>query len=406
MKLTKQELSWILYDCGNSAYSMAITSALLPVYFGMMSPGNDMKMGYYNSIASLIVALLSPILGSIADYKGKKKQFFVIFSMLGIVFTAALAFVPHDMWQLLMLFYILTVVGFSGGNIFYDSFLVDVSPDDRMDRVSAGGYAYGYIASIVPFGISLGFVYLMGMDNFMGYQIGFLITAVWWLLFTIPMYKNVEQVHYIEPEANAVGKSFRRIVKTIKNVSEHKTIVLFLISYFFYIDGVGTIIKMAVPFAKSVIDPSLFNTFVLLGILLIVQIVAFPCAVIFGKLSKRFSPKKMLMSAVFIYILITIFAYNIKTLTDVFILGAGIGLVQGGIQAISRSYYAKLVPKKNSNEFFGFYNVFGKFAAILGPFLMAFTTQVTNDARSGILSIIPLFIIGFVIFVFLPSGKS
>ncbi len=406
MKFSKQEISWILYDCGNSAYSMAITSALLPVYFGMMSSGNDMDLGYFNSIASLIVAFLSPILGAVADYRGKKKKFFVFFSMLGIIFTAMLAFVPYNMWQLLMVFYILTVVGFSAGNIFYDSFLVDVSDDKHMDRVSSAGFAYGYIASIIPFGISLAIVYMMGMTEPLGFQISFIITAVWWLAFTIPMYRFVKQVYYIEPEPHIVKKSFSRLFQTIRNISKHKTVALFLLSYFFYIDGVGTIIKMAVPYAKSLLEASEFNTVVLLGILLLVQIVAFPCAIIFGILSKRYSPKMMLMIGIVLYIFIAVYAYNISALQDLFILGGLIGLVQGGVQAISRSYYARLIPKQNSNEFFGFYNVFGKFAAILGPFLMAFTTDITGNARVSILSIIPLFVIGFVVFLFLPSGET
>lgn len=406
MKFSKQEISWILYDCGNSAYTMAITSALIPVYFSLLSSGRDMELGYFNSIASLIVALLSPILGTIADYRGKKKMFFNFFSLTGIFFTASLAFVPYNMWQLLMLFYILSALGFSGSNIFYDSFLVDVSSNENMDRVSSLGFAYGYIASIIPFGFSLGIVYFLGMTNPVGFQISFVITAIWWFVLTIPMYKNVHQSHYIEPEPHFVKKSFKRLGNTLKNISKHRTIVLFLLSYFLYIDGVDTIIKMAVPFAKSVLAPEYFNTVVLLGILLLVQIVAFPCAIIFGKLSKKYSPKIMIMIGILMYIFITTFAYNMTSLNDVFILGGLIGLVQGGIQAISRSYYARLIPKQNSNEFFGFYNVFGKFAAILGPFLMAFTSDITGSPRASILAIIPLFIIGFVIFIFLPSGKT
>jgi len=405
-KFTKQEISWILYDCGNSAYSMAITTALLPIYFGMFRTGNSMDLGYFNSLASILVAILSPILGTIADYKDKKRRFFLFFFLLGVFFTAALAIVPIGMWQLLIFFYILTAVGFSGANIFYDSFLVDTTSDERMDRVSTNGFAYGYIASIIPFGISLAIVFVIGMDEYLGFQLGFVITALWWGLFTIPMIRNVKQKHYIEPEPNPIKNSFIRLGKTFKNIRSHKPVFIFLIAYFLYIDGVDTIIKMAVPYAQSVLGADSFDMFVLLGILLIIQIIAFPFAIIYGRLAERFGTKRMIFVGILTYIVACIFAYGIDHINDIFILGAMIGSAQGGIQALSRSYYAKIIPKKNSNEFFGFYNVFGKFAAILGPFIMAFVTDVTGDPRNSILGIIPLFVLGFIVLLLLPKSTE
>lgn len=406
MKFTKQEVSWILYDCGNSAYSMAITTALLPIYFGMFNKGNAMDLGYFNSIASFIVAILSPILGTIADYKNTKKRFFTFFALLGIIFTGALAVVPYGMWQLLVLFYILTVVGFSGANIFYDSFLVDISSNDRMDKVSANGFAWGYIASVIPFAISLGIIFVLGQDKMIGYQLGFVITALWWGLFTLPMFKHIKQVHYIEREPRPVYNSFKRIVTTIKNMSQYKVILVFMIAYFFYIDGVGTIIKMCVPYAQVVLGEDKFNMFVMLGILLIVQLIAFPCAILYGHLAKKYSAKRMLIIGMITYLIATIYAFNMDSIRDVFILGAMIGSAQGGIQALSRSYFAKIIPKKQSNEFFGFYNICGKFAAILGPLLMSITTDVTGNGRYSILAVIPLFIIGLLIFIQLPNDDS
>ena len=403
---TKKEISWILYDCGNSAYSMAITTALLPIYFGMFRSGNSMDIGYFNSIASILVAIISPILGTIADYKDKKKRFFIFFFLLGIIFTGALAVVPYGMWQLLIIFYILTAVGFAGANIFYDAFLVDTTTDERMDKVSANGFAYGYIASVIPFGISLAVVYFIGMDEYLGYQLGFVITALWWGLFTIPMLKTVEQNYYIEPEPNPIKKSFKRLFKTFKNIKNHKTVFVFLIAYFFYIDGVGTIIKMAVPYSQSVIGGDSFDMFVLLGILLIVQIIAFPFALLYGSLAKRFTAKKMIIVAIFTYLMVCIYAYTINSINQVFVLGGLIGSAQGGIQALSRSYYAKIIPKVNSNEFFGFYNIFGKFAAILGPLVMALTTDITGSARNSILALMPMFLIGLVILIKLPDDTS
>ena len=409
MKLTKQEKSWILYDCGNSAYSIAITTALLPVVFGMFkTAGGSMTLGYFNSIASIVVAILSPILGTIADYKDKKKRFFIFFFLVGVIFTAALAFVPPSsgMWQMLIVFYILTVVGFAGANIFYDSFLVDITSDDRMDKVSTKGFAFGYISSVIPFGISLGVIMFMGMDKVLGYQLGFIITALWWGLLTIPMIKHVKQKHYIEPEPNPIKNSFKRLGHTLKNIKTHKVVVVFLIAYFLYIDGVDTIIKMVVPYAQAVLGGDSLDMFMLLGILLIIQIIAFPCAILYGILAKKYSARTMIIVGIATYIIACIAAFFISSVWHIFVIGALIGSAQGGIQALSRSYYAKIIPKNNSNEFFGFYNIFGKFAAIVGPFLMALTTTLTGNARYSILAIIPLFIAGFFVFITLPTDKN
>ncbi|OPL07629.1 MAG: MFS transporter [delta proteobacterium ML8_F1] len=409
MKLTREELSWVLYDCGNSAYSIAITTALLPTVFGMFDNiGSTMNLGYFNTIASIVVAVLSPILGTIADYKDKKKRFFIFFFALGVIFTASLALVPPSsgLWQLLILFYILTAIGFAGANIFYDSFLVDVTTDERMDRVSTRGFAFGYIASVIPFGISLALVFVLGMDQAIGYQIGFIVTALWWGLLTIPIIKNVKQKYYIEPEPRPVANSFKRLFVTFQNIRQHKTVFVFLIAYFLYIDGVDTIIKMVVPYATSVLGADALSTFALLGILLIIQIIAFPFAILYGNLAKKYSARAMIIFGIFTYIVSCIAAFYIANVAHIFILGAMIGSAQGGIQALSRSYYAKIIPKKNSNEFFGFYNVFGKFAAIIGPGVMALTTTLTGNPRLSILAIIPLFIAGLAVFLTLPTDKG
>ncbi|MBP1755395.1 MAG: transporter, partial [Firmicutes bacterium] len=397
-----------LYDCGNSAYSMAVTTALLPIIFGMFeNVKSSMDLGYFNSIASILIAIISPILGTIADYKDKKKRFFIFFAVLGVLATAALAFVSPSsgQWQLLVVFFVLSAIGFAGSNIFYDSFLVDISSDDRMDKVSTTGFAFGYISSVIPFGISLALIFFVGMDKAIGYQIGFIITALWWGLLTMPMIRDVKQRHYIEPEPRPIYNSFRRLADTFKNIRLHKNVFLFLLAYFFYIDGVDTIIKMVVPYATSVLGTDSLDTFTLLGILLIIQIIAFPCAIIYGNLAKRFTTRTMIIVGIFTYIISCIAAFFISSVWHIFILGAMIGSAQGGIQALSRSYYAKIVPKEKSNEFFGFYNIFGKFAAIIGPAVMSLTTTITGNAKLSILAIIPLFIIGFVVFITLPKEK-
>ena len=406
MKLTKTERSWILYDCGNSAYSIAITTALLPVYFAMFKGSGSMDLGYYNSIASIIIAILAPILGTIADYRHYKKRFFAFFFLVGVVFTAALAVVPNGQVATLVIFYIVTCIGFAGANIFYDAFLVDVSGNERMDRVSSSGFAYGYIASVIPFAISLGVILIVGMDNMLGYQLGFGITAVWWGLFTIPMLKNVKQIHYIEHEKNPVASSFMRLGKTFANIRKYKLVFSFLIAYFMYIDGVDTIIKMCVPYSTDVLGLDSGNVFLLLGILLVIQIIAFPFALMYGRLAKRYGTKRMIIVAIITYIGACIFASLMFDIWNVFILGVLIGSAQGGIQALSRSYYAKLIPKKNSNEFFGFYNIFGKFAAIIGPFLMALIATLTGIPRLSIFAILPLFIVGLILMIRLPEADK
>lgn len=409
MKLNKEEKSWILYDCGNSAYSMAVTTALLPIVFGMFdNVGSSMDLGYFNSLASIVIAVLSPILGTIADYKDKKKRFFMFFAFLGILSTLSLAFISpgSGQWQLLIVFYVLSAIGFAGANIFYDSFLVDVTKDDRMDKVSSQGFAYGYISSVVPFGISLVLIFFLGMDKAIGYQLGFIITALWWGLLTMPMIRDVQQRYYVEPEPRPILNSFKRLGTTFKQISSYRTVVIFLVAYFCYIDGVDTIIKMVVPYATSVLGADALDTFTLLGILLIIQIIAFPCAILYGNLAKKYSTRAMIIVGIITYIISCIAAYFISSVWHIFVLGALIGSAQGGIQALSRSYYARIIPKENSNEFFGFYNIFGKFAAIIGPFLMSLTATLTGDAKSSIFSIIPLFIIGLVVFLALPKEKN
>lgn len=408
MKLTKEEKAWIMYDCGNSAYSMAITTALFPIVFGMFKGTDSMDLGYFNSLASIIVAVLSPILGTLADYKDRKKRYFAFFALLGIIATFSFAFIPPEsgQWKLLIVLYILSIVGFSGANVFYDSFLVDITKNERMDKVSASGYAYGYISSVIPFAISLVVIFLLGMDEAIGYQIGFFITALWWGLFTFPLLKHVHQRYYVQPDTNPIIGSFKRLGHTFRNIKNYRVVMLFLIAYFLYIDGVDTIIKMVVPYATSVLGNESFNTFTLLGILLVIQIIAFPCALLYGSLAKKYSTELMITIGICTYIVSCIAAFFISSLWHIFILGAMIGSAQGGIQALSRSYYSKIIPKEQSNEFFGFYNIFGKFAAIIGPFIMSLTTTLTGEPRFSILAIIPLFVLGLIVFLLIPKQKS
>lgn len=410
LKLTKSEKSWAMYDWANSAYSMTITSTIMPLYFKMVfenvgsATTSTAYWGYANSIATLFLALLAPILGTIADYIGMKKRFFVTFVMIGLAATVFLAFVPESLWFGLLVVYILTAVGFSGANIFYDAFLVDITSEDRMDRVSTTGYALGYIGSTIPFILCMVIVIGAQME-FLPISIGFafrasfVITAIWWGLFTIPIAKNVRQIHGIPMEPQPVSRSFKRIGQTFKNIRGHKPLFTFLIAYFFYIDGVDTIIKMATSYGSDLgIDA--MN---LLIILLATQFVAFPFALLYGKLADKFGTRFMLFVGIGMYTVICIYAYFLNSVMDFWILAMLVGTSQGGIQALSRSYFGKLVPKANANEFFGFYNIFGKFAAIMGPFLVGFVTQVTGRTNNGVFSIILLFIIGGILLTRVPN---
>lgn len=402
----KLEWSWILYDCGNSAFSMAITTALFPVFYGLVSGGKGMDLGYFNSLASVLIAIMSPILGTYADFKDKKKRFFTFFFVLGVAMTIFMAVLPVSQWIWLGVIYIFAEIGFSGSCIFYDAFLVDASTHKRMNIVSTRGFAYGYIASIIPFGICLAVVQMAGMDKLIGYQIGFVVTAVWWGLLTLPMLRHVKQCYYTEATANPVRDTFQRLASTFKRIRHHKTVFLFLLAYFFYIDGVDTIIRMVVPYAQSVFGKDSFDTFMLLGILLLIQIVAFPCALLYGKLADKFGALRMIRVGIVTYMISVCYAWFMRSIIDIFFLGMLVGSAQGGIQALSRSYFAKIIPKHEANEFFGFYNIFGKFAAIMGPFLMSFVSSVTGNTRVSIFAIIPLFVIGFIVSIILPKDKD
>lgn len=413
-KYTKKEKSWMMYDWATSAYSLIITTAIFPIYFksvaenaGASSAESTALLGYTISISTFLLAMLSPILGTIADYKGFKKKFFFFFFLIGTVSTLGLAFVPSDNWVLLMILNIVTALGARGANIFYDAFLVDVTTEDRYDLVSSRGFAIGYIGSTIPFIISIAIVTLSSqgiipIDEFFASKISFAITAIWWFVFTIPMLKDVTQIHYVEREPKVIINSFKRLGKTFKDIRKYRGVFLFLIAYFFYIDGVDTIIGMSTAYGA---DVGLKTTDLIIA-LLAVQIVAAPFAILFGHLAKRFGPKIMLFVGIGVYTFICIYATVLDTILEFWILAMLVATSQGGIQALSRSYFAQLVPKEKSNEFFGFYNIFGRFAAVTGPFLMGITTQITGSSTIGILSLVVLFIAGFVVLIFVPKPEK
>lgn len=520
-RFTRTEKSWIMYDWANSVYATNIMAAIFPiVYAAIADDTGDKWYGIGVSVASLIVAILAPVLGTVGDYPGVKKKLFTAFLIIGVAFTATMAFVGT--WQLMLVGFVLSRIGFSGANLFYDSFLTDVTTSERMDKVSAWGYAMGYIGgSTIPFLISIGVLLATDYSD-LGQKFSILIVPVWWAIFSIPMLKNVKQVHFISrPEGSAVKAAFGNLVTTIKAILGNPGILLFLISYFFYIDGVDTVISVSTNYGSTL---GLGSTGMILA-LLVTQIVAVPFSILFSRLSGKVGSVRMIAAAIAIYICICCVGFfmgqivepaqadytdrlaaaaetyapkglsgedeaawtaafgdlrengrdklyakttderltafwgegdtgifgevygrltnrdnyygfasaearesaaaatqriyeevkgflgDAKALGDYtsasgtastlfWVLACLVGTVQGGIQALSRSYFGKLIPPERSNEFFGFFDVFGKFAAVVGPLLYALSYMITGRASVGILSLILLFAAGLLVLIF------
>lgn len=490
-KFTKPERSWIMYDWANSVYATIIMAAVFPIYFTSMVPDGDMWWGYATSIATFTIAILAPILGAMADYKGMKKKFLIFFLAVGVLFTATMA-IPGAPWQLLLVGYIFSYIGFSGSCLFYDSFLTDVTTHERMDRVSATGYAMGYIGgSTIPFIISIALIFLMPDNQTLAIQISIVITSLWWALFSIPILKNVQQTHSLgELPRNFIGETLRNVWHTFKSIFVRKGLFLFILAYFFYIDGVNTVIHMSTAYGTTL---GLSTTGMILA-LLVTQVVAAPFSVLFARIAKKIGSVRMLTVAVAIYFIICTvgfyMGYSLEpsqyaaedAYTQAFDTAAGtvdpdsdlaalrtdglavlnsaertenfqalldsdnyagvdqstrtalaqamapvldgitadgsydkallrsnilfwcmavlVGTCQGGIQALSRSYFGRLIPPERSNEYFGFFDIFGKFAAVIGPALYGIVKTFTGRSSFGILSLMILFLLGGAILLF------
>lgn len=404
--MTKQERSWILQDFGNSAYSIAITTALLPVFYKTyaatsLDPTDATAFwGYANSFATILIVILAPILGNLADYRGYKKKFFNFFVLLAIVSTASLSLIGEGQWMVALGIYVITVIGSTGASIFYDAFLTDVTTDEKMDMISSQGFGFGYLGGTIGFGISMALIMLapsIGMPTSLATKIAFIITALWWLVFSIPFFKNVHQNYWIEGKPEKAAKVFQKLKGTFREILRDRNLLLFFIAYFFYIDGVHTIISMATPIAID-LKLGLAET-ELLMILLVIQLVAFPFAILYGWLAKRVGARAMIMVGILTYVGIALFGLTLNTRTDFMILAFLVATAQGGIQALSRSFFGKLIPKTKSAEYFGVFNIFGKISSIFGPLLMGIVTQTTGNIRYGILSLGILFILGLVFFL-------
>lgn len=400
VKLTGTERSWILYDVGNSAFTLML-STIIPIYFNSIA-GEELSSvdylaywGYAASIATIACALLGPILGAVADRRGMKIRLFSCALAVGAVGCAALGFVNE--WLVFLIVLVITRLGYSLSLVFYDSMLVDVTDVGNMHRVSAAGYAWGYIGSCIPFVVCL--VLILGCDSFgltMGsaMTISLIIIAAWWVIATIPLLRRYRQTHFVEGRESTVN-AFRLLAGTIRNARAEKKAFAFLIAFFFFIDGVYTIIEMATAYGEAI---GLDSTMLLIA-LLVTQIVAFPCTIAFGRLAQGRSIVRLLMVCIAAYACITVYASTMENITQFFMLAVCVGIFQGGIQAMSRSYFSQIIPPQKAGEFFGLMDIFGKGASFMGTFMVSAISQLTGSMSAGILSLVVLFVIGLLLLI-------
>jgi UMF1 family MFS transporter len=406
--------SWALYDWANSAFATTVMAGFFPVLFkeywntGVSVTESTFRLGLVSSLASLLIVIMAPVLGAVADCLGRRKGMLLAFAFLGIVMTAGLYLVDTGEWWLAAVLYVMALVGFSGANIFYDALLPFVSDSADLDRTSALGFSLGYLGG----GLLLALNVLMTLypDSFgledatAAIRISFVMVAAWWLVFSLPLVLNVP-----EPDnppgtvpATVLKAGFSRVFKTLHEVRQLRNVWLFLVAYWLYIDGVDTIVRMAVDYGLSLG----FDQKHLILALLITQFTGFPAALVFGRLGSHFGPRSGIFVALVIYVLVTVRGALMDDVYEFYFLAFAIGLAQGGIQALSRSLYARMIPRERAAEFFGFYNMLGKFAAILGPFMMGWVAALTGSPRFGILSLLILFLSGALVLLFVQVGDN
>lgn len=402
----KQVFSWALYDWANSAYATVVMAGFFPLFFkqywatSLTSHESTYELGLANSIASLLVVLIAPVAGSIADQAGYRKRFLLLFTYLGLLASAALFVVAQGDWQLAILLYIVATIGFSGGVSFSDSLLLSVAGKNKLDVVSALGYALGYIGGGLLFAFCIWMTRspeAFGLqDPVAAVRLSFVLVAIWWAVFSVPVFLYVKEPAAISNEhrgLSSIAAGVRQLVQTIKNIRQYKRVTVFLLAYWLYIDGVDTIVRMAVDYGLAL---GLASSDLILALLL-TQFIGFPAAIVFGRIGERIGPKAGIQIALAVYVFVVFWAYQLESSWEFYMLAAMIGLVQGGIQSLSRSLYARIIPAGQCAEFFGFYNMLGKFAAVLGPLMIAWVTVLTDSHRYAMLSIILLFITGWIL---------
>ena len=412
--INKTTFSWALYDWANSAYATVILAGFFPLFFKQYwSDATDVststfQLGLTNSIASTVIVILAPVLGAIADSGNIKKRLLFIFALLGILMSGSLYFVGQGETLTALILFCLSAIGFSGSIIFYDSLITGVCEEKNYNKVSSLGYALGYLGGGILFAFD---VYMTLNPELFGFKdsaaavkFSFLTVSIWWFVFSIPLFINVPEIKAnktIKPGVVVTG-AFKQLKVTFHKIKKLPMVLLFLLAYWLYIDGVDTIVRMAVDYGMSLG----FNASDLISALLITQFVGFPAAIGFGYLASFIGAKKGILLAIVIYFLMTIWASQISSVSEFYMLAIIIGLVQGGVQALSRSFYAGIIPKNQSAEFFGFYNMLGKFAAVLGPVMMGIVSVTTQNPRISILSIAALFLVGGVLLCYVDEEKA
>ena len=400
-KMTSLEKKWVLYDVANSAFTLLVAT-IMPIYFNYIASSEGISdvdylayWGYATSFATLIVAILGPVLGTLSDFKGRKKIYFMVAVLFGAFGCVFLGMVQSWLWFLLL--FVITKSAYSLSLVFYDAMLTDITTDDRMDQVSSNGYAWGYIGSCVPFIACLVLVLMydkIGISMNTAMMIAFVIIAIWWVLLTLPLFKAYKQIHYIETQNHIFKATWTRLGHIFKDLASNKKLLLFLIAFFFYIDGVYTVIDMATAYGSALG----FDSTNLLLALLLTQIVAFPAAIIFGRLSTKYPNHKLIFICIVAYLCIALYAIGLDKQYEFWVLAFFVGLFQGAIQSLSRSYFARLIPPEKSGEYFGIYDICGKGAAFLGTFVVSFVTQLTNSMSLGVGAIAIMFVIGLYFF--------
>lgn len=405
MKNSRKEIiSWSLYDWANSAFATTVMAAFFPIFFsqywsyGADSAESTFFLGMGNSLASLLVAVMSPIIGAIADKGSYRKKLLILFAFLGAASTAGLFLVSMGMWPLAIILYVIANIGFASANTFYDSLLPTIASEKKVDFVSSLGYSLGYIGGGLLFLLNV-LMYLMPQtfglaDEIMAVRLSFLMVGVWWIVFSVPLLLFVK-----EPEgqrmklSTAMKEGFGDLKNTLKSLRKLKNTAFFLVAYWCYIDGVDTIIRMATDYGTALG----FSASSLIVALLITQFVAFPAALIYNMFGKKIGVKRALLVAIAAYMIIACLGFFMTKESQFYALAVCIGLFQGGIQALSRSYFSRLIPEEESAQFYGFFNLLGKFAAIIGPLLLGIVTLITGQQKYGILSLIILFLAGFIL---------
>ena len=406
--LTKKERAWVLYDVGNSAFTM-LACSLIPIFFKALAIGDapgqitgDQATAYYSiaiSVVTVIVAVLGPVCGALADHKDRKKMFFQTAVALGVIGCILNGFATN--WVLFIVLFVLSKIFYSISLTFYDSMLNDITTEDRMDVVSSYGYAGGYIGSCIPFVIAM-VAYILGgglSEDLMVFSpmtariIGFAVTGVWWLLVTIPLLKEYKQIYYVDSEKGEISAVFAEIFKTIRKIATHdKKVLYFLIAFFLYIDGVGTIIDNCINIGTDLGLPTVGQVVFLLA----TQVVAFGGALVFAQLSKKYDTVTLILACIVGYFCVCIYALTLNTLVDFGILAFGVGCFQGSIQSLSRSYFSKIIPAENSGEYFGIYDIFAKGASFIGSAVIAAVKLAGGTINIAVASLAVFFLIGFV----------